>query len=468
MLVDTGVNVTLLRTDIAQKLNQQFIYVAPNIFLKTATGEKANIYGKLDASIECGSRRFQHKVCVADITDPCILGLDFLREFNFMVDLERNEIRTRGEEIPLFSANIEFPKLCSVFAKEKTVIPARSECLIRGVAKASEHFRYAVTNSPSQISEKGVLVAATLVDLKKETIPIQILNMDNKPKTMDKGVIIASYEPVVDIVARLQEFSGEQPIQSILENLEGLNEDQRTELQKLLQEFRNLFSTCDADVGLCNMTQLKINTVGKTFEEHFSNIRKVFQRLQKANLKLSPKKCKFFRKEVSYLGHVIYSEGVKTDPEKIKAVVDWPRPETVHELRNFLGLCTYDRRFVRNFSTIARLLHTLTEAKSNFHWTEDCQKSFNSLKQVLTSSPVLTYPRTDEDFTLDTDASNEGIGAVLSQKIGNEECVIAYFSKSLDDLHPHNNDERSIDFSVTLPQIKPIEDPAAVCMSFSG
>ncbi|GFS41454.1 uncharacterized protein NPIL_146111 [Nephila pilipes] len=102
-----------------------------------------------------------------------------------------------GEEIPLFSANIEFLKLCSVFAKEKTVIPARSECLIREVTKASEHFRYAVTDSSSQISEKGVLVAATLVDLKKETIPVRILNMDNKPKTMDKGAIIASYEPVL-------------------------------------------------------------------------------------------------------------------------------------------------------------------------------------------------------------------------------------------------------------------------------
>ncbi|GFU26249.1 retrovirus-related Pol polyprotein from transposon 17.6 [Nephila pilipes] len=255
--------------------------------------------------------------------------------------------------------------------------------------------------------------------------------MDNKPKTMDKGAIFASYEPVVDIVARPQEFSIEQPIQSILKNLEGLNEDQRTALQKLLQEFRNLFSTCDADVGHCNVPQHKINTVGKIFDEHLSNIRKVFQRLQKVNLKLSPKKCKFFRKEVSYLGHVISSERVKTDPEKIKAGVDWPRPETVHELRNFLGFCTYYRRFVRNFSTIARPLRKLTEAKSNFNWTEDCQKSFNSLKQALTTSPVLTHPRTDEDFILDTHASNEGIRAVLSQKFLNEECVIAYFSKSL-------------------------------------
>ncbi|GBM75402.1 Transposon Ty3-I Gag-Pol polyprotein, partial [Araneus ventricosus] len=165
--------------------------------------------------------------------------------------------------------------------------------------------------------------------------------------------------------------------------------------------------------------------VGRTFEEHLNNLRKVFQRLQKANLKLSPKKCRFFQKEVTYLGHVISAEGVKTDPGKIKAVVDWPRPETVHDLRSFLGLCTYYRRFVKNFSTIARPLHKLTEAKSNFNWTEECEKSFNSLKQALTSSPILTYPQTDKDFILDTDASNEGIGAVLSQNIGNEERSIS-------------------------------------------
>ncbi|KAF8789987.1 hypothetical protein HNY73_005077 [Argiope bruennichi] len=247
-------------TNLAHKLKQQFIYTAPNISLTTATGEKANIHGKLDASIECGSRRFQHKIYVADITDPCILGLDFLREFNFTVELERNEILTGGEEIPLFSANVEFLKLCSAFSKEKTVIPAGSECLVRGVTKFSEQFRYAVTNSPNQISEKDVLVAATLVDLKKETIPVRVLNVDNKPKTMDKGAVIASYEPVVDIVARPQEFSGKQPIQSILENIEGLNEDQRIALQKLFQEFQHLFSTCDADVGRCNVTQHKINT----------------------------------------------------------------------------------------------------------------------------------------------------------------------------------------------------------------
>ncbi|GBM40413.1 hypothetical protein AVEN_122631-1 [Araneus ventricosus] len=92
MLVDTGANVTLVRTDLAQKLKDNFIYTAPNISLKTTTGEKAEIHGKLDAPIECGYRKFQHRIYVSDITYPCILVLDFLQKFNFTVDLEKNEL----------------------------------------------------------------------------------------------------------------------------------------------------------------------------------------------------------------------------------------------------------------------------------------------------------------------------------------------------------------------------------------
>ncbi|GBM02746.1 hypothetical protein AVEN_40816-1 [Araneus ventricosus] len=226
MLVDTGANVTLLRTDLAQKLKEQLIYTGPNISLKTATGEKTEIRGKLDASIEY---------------------------------LEKNEIQTGGEEIPLFSASVQHLKSCLVLAKKRTIIPARSECIIQGVPEVSEQFRYAVTDFPSQVSHKGVLVAAALVDLEREAIPVRVLNLNNKPKILDEGAVIATCEPVVDIVVRPQEFSGEQHLPSSLDNLEILDEGQRTAVRKLLKEFQNLFSTCDADVGRCNMTQHRIN-----------------------------------------------------------------------------------------------------------------------------------------------------------------------------------------------------------------
>ncbi|GFX49145.1 retrovirus-related Pol polyprotein from transposon 412 [Trichonephila clavipes] len=171
--------------------------------------------------------------------------------------------------------------------------------------------------------------------------------------------------------------------------------------------------------------------VGRSFEEHLKNIRRVLQKLREANLKLSPSKCHLFRREVTYLGHIISAEGVRTDPDKISAVKDWNCPTDVHQLWSFLGLCTYYRKFVKNFSTIARPLHKLTEAKQKFIWTVDCNNAFNKLKDALTSAPILAYPEIGKQFILDMDASHESIGAVLFQEIDGQERIIAYFSKCL-------------------------------------
>ena len=104
-----------------------------------------------------------------------------------------------------------------------------------------------------------------------------------------------------------------------------------------------------------------------TFGDHLSNIRKVLEKLRMANLKLNSFKCKLLCRKVSYLGHIISAKGVRTDPEKISAVENWSRPEDLHQLRSFLGLCTYYRKFVK----IARPLHRLTEAKQKFLWTDE-------------------------------------------------------------------------------------------------
>ncbi|GBM51573.1 hypothetical protein AVEN_184894-1 [Araneus ventricosus] len=103
-------HIALLRAYLARKLKERLNYTAPNMTLKTATSEKAKVQGKLDASIECGSRKFQRRVYVADIIDSCILGLDFLQKFKFTVDLEKNEIRTGGEKISLFSVSTQHRK----------------------------------------------------------------------------------------------------------------------------------------------------------------------------------------------------------------------------------------------------------------------------------------------------------------------------------------------------------------------
>ncbi|GFX37059.1 retrovirus-related Pol polyprotein from transposon 17.6 [Trichonephila clavipes] len=179
--------------------------------------------------------------------------------------------------------------------------------------------------------------------------------------------------------------------------------------------------------GLCNAPA----TFKRLMETVLGGLSRVLQKLKEANLKLSPSKCHLFRREVTYLGHIISAEGVRTDPDKISAVKDWYCPTDIHQLRSLLGLCTYYRKFVKNFSTIARPLHKLTEAKQKFIWTVDCNNAFNKLKDALTSSSILAYPEIGKQFILDTDASHESIGAVLSQEIDGQERVIAYFSKCL-------------------------------------
>ena len=106
-------------------------------------------------------------------------------------------------------------------------------------------------------------------------------------------------------------------------------------------------------------------------------------------------------------------------------------PRNAKEVRIFAGLCTYYRRFVRSFSDVAGALHELTEKGQSFEWTKACEESFQQLKDALVSAPVLTYPRTTEPFLLDTDASNVGVGAVLSQVNDDEERVIAYYNHAL-------------------------------------
>lgn len=170
---------------------------------------------------------------------------------------------------------------------------------------------------------------------------------------------------------------------------------------------------------------------GQDFESTLDRMRDVLSRLRAAGLKLSPKKCDLFKKKVSYLGHVVTTEGIRVDPGKIEAIREWPVPVNVTQLRSFLGLCSYYRKFIYNFAKLARPLNALTENKP-FFWTMECNDAFQGLKSKLMNSPVLSYPDPKGgDFVLDTDASNRAIGAVLLQMQDGEEKVIGYFSHAL-------------------------------------
>ena len=157
----------------------------------------------------------------------------------------------------------------------------------------------------------------------------------------------------------------------------------------------------------------------------------VLQRLIDSGLKLKPKKCTLFQKQVEFLGYVISPAGDATDTRKIEAVEKWPVPQNVTEIKTFLGLCSYFCRFVKNFSKIAAPLYQLTQKDQIFNWTPNCQEAFNQMKNCLTEVPILAYPDFGKEFILDTDASRLGIGGILSQVQDGEERVIADASRAL-------------------------------------
>jgi hypothetical protein len=169
----------------------------------------------------------------------------------------------------------------------------------------------------------------------------------------------------------------------------------------------------------------------KDFDSHLDRLATVLERFKQANLKLKPSKCELLQKEVRYLGHVVSHQGVKTDPAKIQAVREWATPSCQTELRTFLGFAGYYRRFCPDYATVAKPLNRLTAKGATFTWTEEEETAFQKLREFLLNAPVLAYPDPNKQYILDTDASLDGVGAVLSQIQNGEERPIAFYSKTL-------------------------------------
>ena len=170
----------------------------------------------------------------------------------------------------------------------------------------------------------------------------------------------------------------------------------------------------------------------RTLENHFKHLKLVIARLQGAGPKLKPSKCHFIREDVEYLGHILTPDGLKPAPKLTTAVADFPVPQNVREVRQFLGLSSYYRRFIPQFARIAKPLDELTQKGIQFCWNERCQTAFSTLKEKLTQAAVLSYPCFDKPFVLETDASGDGIGAVLSQEQEDGHVhPVAYASRAL-------------------------------------
>ncbi|KAL0533872.1 hypothetical protein IC582_028143 [Cucumis melo] len=179
--------------------------------------------------------------------------------------------------------------------------------------------------------------------------------------------------------------------------------------------------------GLTNAPTVFMDLMNITEAEHEEHLRMVLQALRDNKLYAKFSKCEFWLKQVSFLGHVVSKAGVSVDPAKIEAVISWPQPSTVSEVRSFLGLAGYYRRFVENFSRIATPLTQLTRKGAPFVWSNTCEDSFQNLKQKLVTAPILTVPDGSGSFMIYSDISKKGLGCVLMQ----QGKVVAYASRQL-------------------------------------
>ena len=212
--------------------------------------------------------------------------------------------------------------------------------------------------------------------------------------------------------------------------------------------FQRLMESCLGDLHLnqCLVYLDDIVIFSRTYEEHLERLESVFQKLKEAGLKVSPKKCQLFQQKIKYLGHIVSEEGIASDPSKVEAIQNWPIPTSVEQVRKYLGFVGYLRKFIKDFGKIAKPLHFLLKDQNSgkrakkksprkkfqsFQWGEEQQQAFDKLKYCCCHTPVLAFADYTKPFILHTDASGDGLGAILYQEQGGYERPIAFASRSL-------------------------------------
>ncbi|CAG2197901.1 unnamed protein product [Mytilus edulis] len=401
-LVDTGANVTILSKKFINEINPSLLPIINpvNINLITATGDSTPFIGQIDVEICLGNYIYHHNVLVADISNEGIIGMDFLVTHDCDVLLSQNKLKIKGEIIQCYHYASSAKSCYRVAIQETVDVPPNSEMIVSGESDEPIFRGLAGLIEPNEkfVEKNGLLVARSIVHPEMYNIPLRIINMNKEPCTLYKGTIIATCNKVDEEDIQTSEFvnsvAGGQAIvnkgrqlpdylHEVFEsNQANLDKDQKEKFRDLLIEYSDIFSKSSEDIGLTDLVEHTINT---------GNNPPVRQR---------PRRIPLAR--------------MKDAEAEIQKMVkqDIIEPSTSPwELQ-------YSSR------------EEVTEKNQKFVWTEECQQSFEELKTTLISAPILAYPTREDLFILDTDASNVGMGAVLSQLQDGVEKVICYFSKT--------------------------------------
>ncbi|KAL6487683.1 hypothetical protein MHYP_G00043090 [Metynnis hypsauchen] len=493
-MVDTGSTFSLIREACWNGLRKNSELWRPSngqTFL-LANGQSQRAKGRVDVECRLHGSEFRHPFYVLanqDLAFPIILGLDFLRATGITLDFLHSTyvMPTCNGSFPFLAEeqdqirNLVDGADVGVHDKQKL-----QQLLINWLSVCTTRLGHttAVTHRIATVDELHVRQHPYRVSVdKQELIKKEIEDMK------EKGIIRASMSPWASPVVLVPKKEGGvrfcvdyrklntkthldgypvPQIQDILESLHGATVFSTLDLRRGYWQVglepdsiqKTAFTTC---CGLFEFTVLPfgLKNAAATFqrlmesvlmkvkgrccfvyiddiivystsiEQHLQHLEDVFCCLHDAGLTLNLKKCNLLKRELTFLGHVVSANGVRTEQGKVEAVKNFPVPRSMKEVQRFLGMAGWYHRFIPWFADRALCLNALKKKGATWIWTDECQRAFQDIKQALISSPILMPPDFSKQFQVQVDASNKGLGAVLLQEVEGQERVIAYASRLL-------------------------------------
>ena len=510
-LLDSGASISCLNEHI-YKRSFKNVEITPSSYTNIVgvCGEVHRVLGQVTLPFRLDGVVLEHTFQLFEkLHHPLILGMDFLRQNKAKIDLEQGTVSFKTSKSSKSTAcEDEEPTVCHISMGQNTktciglvrtvssvVIEPQAECTLPVKIALSSNSGSLVDNAvllePSaSLNLEGLVGGKCVSAIDQGSGAYRVLNPTNFPVYLKENFVIATSHlideenitqvtdhddlPSVNLTDPSLENESEIQYENIAKDL-GLNldhselsDDQKHKLYTFLGRNRDIFAKDSSELGEAKLKDLNwksalvyiddILIFSQNFDQHLEHLGQVFQNLRAANLRIHPGKCKFAATEIEYLGHIISPKGLQVDPSKYSAIETYPVPKNVKNVRAFLGLAQFYRKYIKSFEQIGLPLNKLLRKDTKFKWTEECNTAFLTLKKALVTAPVLAFAQFDKPFILAVDSSDEAIGFVLSQLDSEgKEHPVAYGGRALrnEELRWHITDKEGLALVEVVRQFRP-------------